>query len=102
MIVPTADRSKATVMVKVRFSERDRRILPEMSARVAFLERAVKADEESPRTAVNPAALVTRNGKQIVFVVGERRPWRDRGDAGEKIGDIIEVLDGVKPGEKVV
>ncbi len=47
MIVPTADRSKATVLVKVRFLDKDPRILPEMSAKVAFLERPVAAEKRS-------------------------------------------------------
>ncbi len=102
MIVPTADRSKASVMVKVRFVERDPRVLPEMSARVAFLDREVTRDEESPRTAVNPAALVSRNGKQSVFVVQDNRAVETVVTLGEKIGDSIEVRDGLKPGEKVV
>ncbi|MFA7537162.1 MAG: efflux RND transporter periplasmic adaptor subunit, partial [Desulfuromonadales bacterium] len=51
MIVPTADRTKATVLVKVRFLEKDPRILPEMSARVAFLRRPLKEAEMQPRTA---------------------------------------------------
>ena len=48
MIVPTADRSKATVMVKVRFVDKDPRILPEMSAKVAFLSRPVKQKTRNP------------------------------------------------------
>jgi RND family efflux transporter MFP subunit len=102
MIVPTADRSKASVMVKVRFLERDPRVLPEMSARVAFLEREVTRGEEAPKTAVNPAALVTRNGKQAVFVVQDDKAVETTVTLGEKIGDGIEVLDGIGPGEKVV
>jgi RND family efflux transporter MFP subunit len=102
MIVPTADRSKASVMVKVRFLERDPRVLPEMSARVAFLEREVAAGEEAPKTAVNPAALVTRNGKQAVFVVKDDKAVETTVTLGEKIGDGIEVLDGIGPGETVV
>jgi RND family efflux transporter MFP subunit len=102
MIVPTADRSKASVMVKVRFTELDPRVLPEMSARVAFLEREVTRDEEAPKTAVNPAALVSRNGKQTVFVVNNDKTVETTVTIGGKIGDGIEVLDGLKPGEKVV
>jgi multidrug efflux pump subunit AcrA (membrane-fusion protein) len=102
MIVPTADRSKASVMVKVRFAERDPRVLPEMSARVAFLEREATRDEEAPKTAVNPAALVSRNGKQTVFVVNDDRTVETIVTVGGKIGDGIEVRDGLKPGEKVV
>jgi RND family efflux transporter MFP subunit len=102
MIVPTADRSKASVMVKVRFTERDPRVLPEMSARVAFLEREATRDEETPKTAVNPAALVSLNGKQTVFVVNDDRTVETIVTVGGKIGDGIEVRDGLKPGEKVV
>jgi RND family efflux transporter MFP subunit len=102
MIVPTADRSKASVMVKVRFAERDPRVLPEMSARVAFLERAITRDEEMPLTAVNPAALVSRNGKQVVFIVKDDKAVEAAVTVGGKIGDQIEVREGIKPGEKVV
>ena len=56
MVIPTADRTKATVMVKVRFVDKDPRILPEMSAKVAFLSKAVSPGEEKPRTTINPAA----------------------------------------------
>jgi len=102
MIVPTADRSKASVMVKVRFAERDPRVLPEMSARVAFLERAITREEETPRTAVNPAAIVSRNGKQAVFIVKDDKAVETAVTVGGKIGDQIEVREGIKPGEKVV
>jgi len=102
MIVPTADRSKASVMVKVRFAERDPRVLPEMSARVAFLERQITREEETPRTAVNPAAIVSRNGKQVVFIVKDDKAVETAVTVGGKIGDQIEVREGIKPGEKVV
>jgi RND family efflux transporter MFP subunit len=102
MIVPTADRSKASVMVKVRFVDRDPRVLPEMSARVAFLEREMTRDEDAPRTAVTPAALVIRNGKTIVYVVQNDRAVETTVTPGGKFGDSIEVREGLKPGEKVL
>jgi len=102
MIVPTADRSKATVMVKVRFLEKDPRILPEMSAKVAFLKRPVAADEQKPRTALNPAAVLTRNGKKAVFLIKDGRAVETPVTLGPQIGDMVEVLGGVKAGEKVV
>jgi RND family efflux transporter MFP subunit len=102
MIVPTADRSKASVMVKVRFAERDPRVLPEMSARVAFLERPVAKNEEAPKTAVNPAALVERGGKKVVFVVKDDAVVLTPVVIGERMGDMVEVREGVKPGDKVV
>jgi RND family efflux transporter MFP subunit len=102
MIVPTADRSKASVMVKVRFAEHDPRVLPEMSARVAFLEREITGEEETPRTSVNPAAIVSRNGKQVVFIVENDKAVERAVTVGGRIGDGIEVREGIKPGEKVV
>ena len=101
MIVPTADRSKATVMVKVRFLTLDSRILPEMSAKVAFLERPVKQEEREPRTAVNPAAIVTRDGRKTVFLVKGTRVAATEIRTGAPIGEMIEVLAGVKAGDKV-
>ncbi|MGE5172792.1 MAG: efflux RND transporter periplasmic adaptor subunit [Betaproteobacteria bacterium] len=102
MIVPTADRSKASVMVKVRFLDRDSRVLPEMSARVAFLERAVAKNEEAPKTAVNPAAIVERDGKKSVFVVKDDAVVLTTVTTGEPMGDLVEIHEGVKPGDKVV
>ena len=101
IIVPTADRSKATVMVKVRFLTLDSRILPEMSAKVAFLERPVKKEESEPRTAVNPAAIVTRDGRKTVFLVKGTRVAATEIRTGAQIGEMIEVLAGVKAGDKV-
>jgi RND family efflux transporter MFP subunit len=102
MIVPTADRSKASVMVKVRFLDRDSRVLPEMSARVAFLERSVEKNEEAPKTAVNPGAVVERDGKKAVFVVKDDSVVLTPVQTGERMGDLVEVREGVKPGDKVV
>lgn len=102
MIVPTADRSKATVLVKVRFNDRDNRILPEMSARVAFLQRDVKPDEKRPRTAINPAALVKRGNRDVVYLVKGDRVVETPVTAGIHIGDLVEILTGAKAGDKVV
>ena len=102
MIVPTADRTKATIMVKVRFLEKDSRVLPEMSAKVAFLSREVKPDEEKPRTALNPSAILTRDGRSIVFLIKEDRVIKTPITTGEKLGEMIEVLQGVKAGDSVV
>jgi RND family efflux transporter MFP subunit len=102
MIVPTADRTKATVLVKVRFMDKDNRILPEMSAKVAFLSREVREDEKKPRTALNPAAITDRNGKKSVYLIKENRVVETEVALGEKLGDTVEVLRGVKAGERVV
>jgi RND family efflux transporter MFP subunit len=102
MIVPTADRTKASVMVKVRFVDKDPRVLPEMSARVAFLERAVTPEEQTPRTAVHPASVVERNGRKVVFLVKDDRAVETPVSLGGTLGDTVEALSGVHPGERVV
>lgn len=102
MIVPTADRSKATVMVKVKFLNMDRRILPEMSAKVAFLERPVKSDEQQPVIALNSQAIRTRNGKKFVFLAKGDRAVETQVDVGAPIGDMVRIVSGVKAGDKVV
>ena len=102
MIVPTADRSKATVLVKVRFLDIDDRILPEMSAKVAFLSRPIKPSEEKPRTVINLAAMAVRNGKNVVYVVKGNRVAETPIAVGEHLGDMVEVVKGVKAGDRVV
>ena len=101
MVVPTADRSKATVLVKVRFLNPDRRILPEMSARVAFLSREVKAEEQKPRLVLNPAAVVNREGKEKVFVIRDSRAVETPVQLGIRIGELREVIAGLKAGDKI-
>jgi len=101
-IVPTADRSKATVMVKVRFVDKDRRVLPEMSAKVAFLDRPVTPEEQKPRTVLVPAAIVTRNGGSVVFKIVGSRVLVTTVRLGSRLGDMREVISGVNAGDKIV
>jgi len=100
-IVPTVDRSKATVLVKVRFVERDPRVLPDMSAKVAFLSRKVTEGEKKPVTAVQPAAIVEREGRKTVFAIRDERASAIAVTTGGKVGDLVEVK-GVKPGDKLI
>jgi len=102
MIVPTADRTKATFLVKVRFTDRDLRILPEMSAKVAFLQRPVTPEEQKPRTAVNPSSVKNRGNKNIVFIVKGDRAVETPVKTGEKLGDMIEVTEGLKQGDRII
>lgn len=101
-IVPTADRSKATVMVKVKFVDKDRRILPEMSAKAAFLGRSVRPDEQKPRTALNPSAVLTRDGRSVVFKVVGNRVVETALVLGAQFGEMREITSGISAGEKIV
>jgi len=116
-IVPTVDRSKATLLVKVKFDKADPRVLPDMSARIAFLSRRLEASERTPLPALRPEAIVRAGGEELVFVVepvgeaaakggGERaasggRVVRTAVKSGERIGDLVRI-DGLAPGTRVV
>lgn len=102
MIVPTVDRSKAAVMVKVRFLNTDLRRLPDMSAKVAFLSRPVGPDEGKPRLGVPRAAVMQRGGRPVVYVVRGDRVRETDIRTGRGLGEMIEVTGGLKAGEKVV
>ena len=101
-IVPTVDRSKATVMVKVRFLDKDPRMLPDMSAKVSFLSRGLKPDELKPRLAVNQSALITRDGKTLVYLLKENRVTERSVVTAVKLGDMTEIASGLAQGERVV
>ncbi len=102
MIVPTADRTKATIMVKVGFLDKDSRVLPEMSAKVAFLSREIGPDDLKPRTALARAAVQEKNGKATVFLIEGNRVREVFVTTGEKIGDMIEIREGLRVGDTVV
>jgi len=100
-IVPTVDRAKATVLVKIRLLERDPRVVPDMAAKVAFLERELGASERKPVPAVPKAALVERDGVKYVFLLKDGRAQRVKVDAARALGDLVQV-DGVALGERVI
>ena len=101
MVVPTADRSKATVQTKVKFLKRDERVLPEMSAKVAFLSRPISRDEK-PKLGVNPSAVISKNGRTFVFQLKGDQVQEVFVDKGPPLGDLVQVTRGLQAGDKVV
>jgi len=101
-IVPTVDRSKATVTAKVRFFDPDPRILPEMSSKVAFLDRELTADQQKPRTVVSPEALTNRAGRSLAFVIRDGTAHEVVVETGGRIGNMVEVKQGLQFGDMVV
>jgi RND family efflux transporter MFP subunit len=99
-IVPTADRTKASVMVKVRFLESDSRILPEMSAKVAILSRPANVEDQQAKIVVNPAALFKVNGRDSLYRLDTGRVRVIPVTVGARFGEQVEIL-GVKAGDKV-
>ncbi|NUN69566.1 MAG: efflux RND transporter periplasmic adaptor subunit [Bacteroidetes bacterium] len=103
-IVPTADRAKATVLTKVRFKDRDERVLPEMRAKVNFIKEEQKREKKdsAPLISVPASAITTRNGQKVVFVAKGETVTETAVTLGEVLGSRIEVRSGVSPGDKVV
>jgi RND family efflux transporter MFP subunit len=103
-IVPTADRAKATVMVKIKFKEYDQRVLPEMGAKITFLAAGSTADTTNvkPLLTVPAAAVATREGRQVVYQIADDRAVEVAVTTGRKVGNSVEITGGLKEGDKVI
>lgn len=104
--IPTADRTKATVRVRIGIQIKDPRILPDMGVRTSFLapDSTEAATAPTPRGVLVPsAAIVTRDGKQVVFVaLGEIAQMREVSLGEATVGSAQQVLSGVDAGARVV
>jgi len=102
-IVPTADRQRATVLVRIGFEKLDPRILPDMGVKVAFLGASEPANVPArPHLTLPRAALRTDQGQAIVLVVVGDHVERRAVRVGDAKGDGVEVLSGLAAGERVV
>jgi RND family efflux transporter MFP subunit len=104
-IIPTADRSKATVKVRVALDQKDARIVPDMGVRVSFLEEARASPDGAPppqRGVLVPAAsIVQRGGKAVVFAVEDGVARERAVVAGDVAGD-LRLVEGIGAGTRVV
>ena len=107
-VVPTADRQRATVQVKVSIVDRDPRILTEMGAKVEFLQapRATPAGAaqpvERPRILVPADAVRSEDGRSIVWIVRDGRLQKRDVDAGPVSGNLREIRSGLSGGEQLL
>jgi len=104
-IIPTADRSKATVKVRIAIDTKDPRIVPDMGVRVAFLEdkKPAAQAQTAPRGVLVPAAALRKDGdKDIVFVLKDSKAQRRAVSLGGSVGDAREVRAGLSAGETVI
>jgi RND family efflux transporter MFP subunit len=106
-IIPTADRSKATVKVRIGIDQKDPRILPDMGARVSFLEEnkagaAPGGAATAPRGVLVPAsAVVERAGRSVVFTIEDGRVHQRPVTAGQSMGE-LRLVEGLDSGASVV
>jgi len=101
-IVPTVDRAKATVLTKIKFTNLDARVLPEMSARVAFFAEPSSGAEDLSRVAVNPAAIVSRGPRRVVYLVRGDRVEEVPVEEGGMAGSLAVITRGLQAGDRVV
>ncbi len=109
-VIPTADRTKATVQVKVTILDRDKDLKPEMSARVQFTEKAAAPTARAP--GVTPAsqsvvtapesAIVTRDGKPVAFEIVEGRAKLRPVETGSRNAGTVRIKSGLHGGETLV
>jgi RND family efflux transporter MFP subunit len=102
-LIPTADRSKGTVMVRIAIDDKDPRILPEMGVRVSFLADQPRTADAVPDGGVSlPTAAVRGSGATgTVFVVHENHVERRAVRLGARNGDEVTVVAGITPGTRV-
>lgn len=103
-VIPTADRQKATVKVRISFLKLDPRILPDMGVKVTFLgeEPKKQAGAIEPVASIPASALRDENGAKIVFLVKDNKLERRAVKPGNTRGTDVEILAGLVPGDAVV
>ncbi len=104
-IIPTADRTKATVTVKVSILDKDKNLKPEMSCNVTFLEPKKPSQSNAPPqriVTVSKDAITTRDGKQVVFEVGDRKVRMLPVTTGNDLNGQVIVKSGLAGSETLV
>jgi RND family efflux transporter MFP subunit len=103
-IIPTADRSKATVMVKVGFQHYDEHVLPEMSAKVLFLSDKPKGEVKDEKSAliVPMTSVAKRDGRDVVYLVKDEKAIEVPVTTGRKFNAYLEITSGISDGDKVI
>ncbi len=101
-VIPTADRQKATVKVRISLDKLDPRILPDMGVKVSFLADERGGGETAHGVLVPNAAVHQVDGRQVVFVVREGVLERRAVSVGATSGSDVEVTAGVAAGDEVV
>jgi HlyD family secretion protein len=103
-VSPSLNRSKASATVKVRFLDRDDSVLPEMAARVSFLEAPLDESKlkEPAKKIIPGGAVADRGGSRVVFVLDSGKVRQEQVTLGARFGDGYELVEGPAPGTKIV
>jgi HlyD family secretion protein len=101
-LIPTADRQKATVKVRIAFDQLDPRILPDMGVKVAFMTEETPSQGTTQAVVVPKGAVRETEGKPLVFVLNGDSVERRAVKLGKIAGDSVEILAGLTEGEQLV
>jgi RND family efflux transporter MFP subunit len=102
-VVPTANKEKATIKVRIAFNKLDPRIVPEMGVQVWFYNKKPKAGENAPAFVSVPAKAVRGSGAdRYVYVVNDGKAQRQPVKTGSRRGDAVRVTSGLSGGEQVI
>ena len=101
-IIPTADRDRATVRVRIGFEELDPRILPDMGVKVSFRSAEAEPEEAPEGLLVDAAAVFQDTGRDLVYLVRDGRVQRRAVRLGDQRGSEVFVLSGLVEGDRVV
>ena len=101
-IIPTADRDRATVRVRIGFEELDPRILPDMGVKVSFRSAEAEPEEAPEGLLVDAAAVFPDTGRDLVYLVRDGRVQRRAVRLGDRRGSDVFVLSGLVEGDRVV
>jgi HlyD family secretion protein len=101
-IIPSADRQKATVKVRVSFLKLDPRILPDMGIKVTFLGAEQKKEPGAAAILIPKSAVRDENGKKIVFLMKDEKAERRAVTLGPDRGSDTEVIAGVTAGDTLI
>jgi len=105
-IVPTADRGKATVTVKVAFKKYDSRVLPEMSAKVLFMKNngtnASGINNDKPAVVIPSSAIVTRDDQNVVFKIKDGDAVETAITVVRNFGSYTEIKSGLADGDQII
>ena len=101
-IIPTADRNKATVKVRIGFLERDQRVLPDMGAKVSFLEKSSSSSAEKIDGVVVPSSAVSKQGEEhYVFLIKDGKLLKQSVILVDKTSNYSRIIEGIRVGDRV-
>jgi len=101
-IIPTADRNKATVQVRIGFLERDQRVLPDMGAKVSFLEKSSSSSAEKIDGVVVPNSAVSKQGEEhYVFLIKDGKLLKQSVILVDKTSNYSRIIEGIRVGDRV-